>query len=453
MRESHPDRAVLEKFLRNHMPDAESRMLQRHLLTCQACEERLISLLPAPKETGRDFSEEAGYRRIIRELLDDTRSAADRRQSLLLRERSEAEELWRTLEGKSFEEARELVRSDPEYWSWGFFERLFEEGRHSALVEPRRSEEQLRLALEVTDHLDPEIYGPGLAEAAKTRAWAYLGNSLRILSDFRRAERAFQMAELFFSQSWLDPLDEALLLELKSSLRRAQRRFDESLRLLDDAILLYRELHETHLEGRTLMLKGLGLQYTGDFPGATTCFRESLSLLDETEEPRLAVLCRFNLVHCLYDSGHAGEAAVLIPEARRLMEQFGTSSDLLHLRGLEGAVAAALGKPAEAEQAFLEVKEAFTNCLAAFDAALVTLELASLYSRQGRTAEVKQLVEEIIPIFQSCEVPQEALAALIVLRKAAEMEQLTLGLVEEVASFLEKVRVNPTLRFRENDEA
>jgi tetratricopeptide (TPR) repeat protein len=435
------------------MSDTESRMLQRHLLTCQACEVRLISLLPAPQETGRGFSEEAGYRRIVRELLDDTRSGADRRQSLLLRERSEAEELWRKLEGKSFEEARGLVRSDPEYWSWGFFERLFEEGRHSALVEPRRSEEQLRLALEITDHLDPEIYGPGLAEAAKTRAWAYLGNSLRILSDFRRAERAFQMAELFFSQSWLDPLDEALLLELKSSLRRAQRRFDESLRLLDDAILLYRELNETHLEGRTLMLKGLVLQYTGDFPGATTCFRESLSLLDEAEEPRLAVACRFNLVHCLYDSGHAGEAAVLIPEARTLMEQFGTRSDLLHLRWLEGAVAAALEKPAEAEQAFLEVKEAFTTDLMAFDAALVTLELASLYSRQGRTAEVKQLVEEIIPIFQSCEVPQEALAALIVLRKAAEMEQLTLSLVEEVASFLEKVRVNPTLRFRENAEA
>jgi hypothetical protein len=61
---------------------------------------------------------------------------------------------------------------------------------------------------------------------------------------------------------------------------------------------------------------------------------------------------------------------------------------------------------------------------------------------------VKPLAEEIIPIFRSCEVPQEALAALIVFQKAAEMEQLTVSLVEEVTEFLEQVRTNPSLRFR-----
>ena len=75
--------------------------------------------------------------------------------------------------------------------------------------------------------------------------------------------------------------------------------------------------------------------------------------------------------------------------------------------------------------------------------------LAALYAREGRTAEVKPLAEEIIPIFQSCEVPREALAALIVFQNAAEMEQLTIGLVEEVAAFLEKVRSHPGLRFRD----
>ena len=50
---------------------------------------------------------------------------------------------------------------------------------------------------------------------------------------------------------------------------------------------------------------------------------------------------------------------------------------------------------------------------------------------------------ELIPIFQSCEVHQEALAAVIVLQKAAEMEQLTLGMVEEVSAFLERMRANP----------
>ena len=66
--------------------------------------------------------------------------------------------------------------------------------------------------------------------------------------------------------------------------------------------------------------------------------------------------------------------------------------------------------------------------------ALVSLELSAVYARQGRTADVKRLAAEMLPIFQSCEVHREALAALIVFQKAAEMEQLSVGLVEEVTS-------------------
>jgi hypothetical protein len=51
---------------------------------------------------------------------------------------------------------------------------------------------------------------------------------------------------------------------------------------------------------------------------------------------------------------------------------------------------------------------------------------------------VKRLAGEILPIFRSCEVPQEALAAFIVFQKAAEMEQLTLGMVEEVSTVLRR---------------
>jgi hypothetical protein len=55
----------------------------------------------------------------------------------------------------------------------------------------------------------------------------------------------------------------------------------------------------------------------------------------------------------------------------------------------------------------------------------------------------------MLPVFRSRDVPREALAALIVFQQAAEMEQLTLGLVEEVASYLKRARTDSSLRFRE----
>lgn len=361
----------------------------------------------------------------------------------LARERGEARALWNEIAGLGSAAAHQVVVQEARFHTWGFFELLLDKTRQSVLVEPRTAEKQLHLALQLADRLAPAAYGAGPVEAARARAWAWLGNALRILSDFRNAEQAFQSAGHHLARSWMDPLDEALLLELQGSLRRDQRRFGDALALLDRAIALYRESSEPHLQGRVLMTRGLTLQYSGDLPGAAACFRDSLFLLDGIREPRLVVAGQFNLINCMFDSGRTGEAAALIPDARRLLERTGMRSDLLHLRWLEARVLAARGREDEAEQAFQEVRHGFTEDRIAFAAALVSLDLAALYLRTGRAARAQRMAREMIPIFQSCEVPQEALAALLVLQKAAEMEQLSLGLFEEVAAVLKRVRAHP----------
>lgn len=448
MSDWHPDRKTLEFFLDDELPEELSRTLQRHLFTCSGCEERLIDILPNP--AGRTRAQEgAGYGPLLRRVLREARQEGDHRRALLARERKEAGRLWRQVRDLGAECRREKVWDDPAFQSWGFFELLVDKARVAVLEEPRKAEEMLRLALDVADHLSPSLYGPGSIDSAKARAWASLGNALRVLSDFRQAEQAFRQAEIHLASGWLDPLDEALLLEYKASLRRAQRRFDEAVHLLDSAIALYREVNEPHGQGRAMMAKGLVLRYGGDPESASAWFRDSLFLLDGNEEPRLLALSQSNLIGCLIDTGRLHEAETLLPEALKLIEQVGMRCDSVRLHWMQGTIAAALGRPDEAEEIFLELIEAFTEDRVAYDVALVSLELAALYARQGRTADVKRLAAEVLPIFQSCEVHREALAALIVFQRAAEMEQLSVGLVEEVTSFLQRVQTNPSLRFRE----
>lgn len=361
-------------------------------------------------------------------------------QARLAQERLEAGALSDEIGNLDAAAARELVAQEPRFHTWGAFEMLIERGRSAILAKPRTAEERLRLALLVADHLDPAVYGEGAVAAARARGHAWLGNLWRVLSDFRRAEQAFHEAERHLDQSWRDPLDEALLLELQGSLRRAQRRFGEALDLLDRAVALYQETSEPHLQGRTLMIKGLALQYSGDFDGAAVCFRNSLFLLDGPRDPRLVVAGQFNLINCMFESGRTADAVALIPATRHLLERDGTRSDLLHLRWLEARALALQGQTEGAEQVLLEVRTALTRDGLAFDAALVSLDLAALYTRAGWTAQAQRTAREIIPIFQAREVHREALAALIVLQQAAEMEQLSLGLVDEVAAVLKRFR-------------
>ncbi len=449
MNDWHPDTETLETFLDDELPAPLSRSLQRHLFTCSACETRLLRILPIPRarqaQTGGD-----GHDHLVRRILRQTHRQNDERKTLLALERQEAAALWHTLRDLDPAARRNRIWDDSAFQTWGLFELLVEKARLTVLEEPRRAEEVLRLALDVADHLDPEIYGPGAVGAARTRAWAGLGNALRVLADFRQAEQAFRLAETHFETSWLDPLDEALLLEFKASLRRAQRRFGEAHELLDAAIALYREVNEPHCQGRAMIAKGLALMYAGDADAASSWFRDSLLLLDAQEDPRLLALSQSNLIACLIDTGRLREASGLLPEALKLIEEVGMRSDSLRLRWMQGKIAATLGRPGEAEQIFLELVGTFTEDRLAYDVALVSLELSALYSRQGRPADVKRLAAEMLPIFKSCEVHREALAALIVFQKAAEMEQASVGLVEEVASFLQRIQSNPGLRFRES---
>ncbi len=78
----------------------------------------------------------------------------------------------------------------------------------------------------------------------------------------------------------------------------------------------------------------------------------------------------------------------------------------------------------------------------------MTLDLAHLYLEQERTAEVRTLATEmLLDVFRSQDIHGQALAALAVFQKAAELDNATPGLVQEISSYLVRARNNPELRF------
>jgi hypothetical protein len=68
-----------------------------------------------------------------------------------------------------------------------------------------------------------------------------------------------------------------------------------------------------------------------------------------------------------------------------------------------------------------------------YDAALVSLDLAILYAREHRTAELKRLAAEMAPIFESRDVHREAMAAFLMFRNACEEERMTVELATQLA--------------------
>jgi len=177
--------------------------------------------------------------------------------------------------------------------------------------------------------------------------------------------------------------------------------------------------------------------------------REGLQAVDPEREPRLMVAACHNLVLGLTESGHAREAADLLEHSRPLYQSLGDRMSLIRLTWLEGKIALGCEDLDRAEALLLEARGLLAERGLGYDTALLGLDLARLYARQGRGAEMRRLAEEMLPIFRSREIRREAVSALIVFQNAATLERVTLGIVQELSDSLLDSNSAPGLRFRD----
>lgn len=364
-------------------------------------------------------------------------------------ERSQACELVEELKALPIEHLCLQLRNNPRYASLALCDLLGEHAWQLGLEEPKAAHQLLEALIETASKLDSSLFGSELRHDLLARAWSYQGNALRILSDHRSAEIAFARAEAHLNAGTGDLLEKARLLSLKASLRRRQRRLDEANDLLQRAVAVYLGTDEDHLAGRTMVLQAQVVNEQGNPARSISLVKQALTLIDSSREPRLVLCSQQNLVADLADMGLYQEAMALLPKTRRLSIEFGTRFDILRLRWLEGVILQGLGHDSRSEAAFLEVRKGFIEEDLGYDAALVSLNLASLYARQGRLAELKRLTTEMVPIFESRDVHREALTALLLFQKAVEMETVTVRMVEEVASYLRQAQNDPRLRFED----
>jgi tetratricopeptide (TPR) repeat protein len=344
-------------------------------------------------------------------------------------------------------ERSERIRTEVRFHALKLCDLLLKRSRDSWFRDPSRAVELARLAVEIAEWLDVGHYGEALVEEQRALAWAYLGNAHRIASDLRSAEEDLLRAEEHYKRGGEDALTGAQIFSFLASLRTSQGRFGEAAELLDRAIAVYREARDRHLEGKALIKKGIAFGFGGRPAEAIRLIQRGLLRIDAFEEPQLLVSARHNLIWFLNDSGQHDEASGVLDRTRSLYLNLGEPTHLIRLRWLEGRIARSLGNVDQTEVALREARDGFIEHGIGFDAALVSLDLATVYLHQGRTGELKRVAAEMVPVFESRDVHQEALAALLLFRQAADAEEVTLGLVERIAGYLQRARLNPELRF------
>lgn len=410
----------------------------------------------APVDPGDRFA--ATRRRIDEVAARFGRLAADFSRSALtlltvegeaLRGRQRAEMLWARLKRRTPAERRALVEDGRDYRHWALCERVAAESRAVAANHPREALGLAELAVLIGE------MAPG-EEAWRRRLQGYalfhVANGWRVCNDVPAAEAALTRAWKLWREG--EPGDPGLLNPavppwIEAAVRRAQRRFPEALKRIDEALVL----EGGELRAMMLLSKARILETLGDPERSTQALLEAAPLINALQEPKLALMLRFNLVVDLCHLDRFAEAAPRLVEVRGLAERNGEELDLARVVWLEGKVKFGLGQIEEAEAALLQARRTFRTRELAYDHALVSLDLSLVLLSAGRTVELRETTEQMLWIFKAQGIHREALFALRIFCEAVQRETATLEMTRRIARFLSRAQHDPELRFELTERA
>lgn len=405
---------------------------------CQPCQTVLAKVLPG--QGSITLEEDDAYDRVINSSLQWALR--------LERHRKDEEDRLRAAALLAFGEGALAIakKGDMPLEGLGVYRALLERSWAVRHDNPREMVMLAKTATYLAKDLDPMVYGEAEVSDYQSRAWGELGNAQRVANDLWGAQRSFGEAFTFLEKGTGDLLLRARLHDLHASLLAAHRKFELAINGLDVVQSLYLEAGDSHLAGRTLILKAVYTHRSGRSAEAIELNKLGLSQIDEQREPGLKAWAFHNQVLYLEACGRYPEAKRLLFENRSRLVGTGRVNEF-KLRWAEGRISLGLKKLDAAEEAFLEVKNGFLETEQGFAGALVSLELALAWMHQGKVAEAREVVVEAAGVFSALEIHREVLGAVQLLNDAFRIDKATVDLVERVVSFLREWEINPDARF------
>ena len=354
--------------------------------------------------------------------------------------RERAAELWGRIREFNEDVRLSIVQVAEEFQGWALCELVGEESAKQASRDLESAAALARLAEEIAARVPgPEPWRLRLQGFAA----AHVANVLRASGKPRAADIAFERAKRLW-HSGSDPapvLDPGRLLDLEASLRRDQRRFEETLKLLDEAAAISR------FPARLLIKRGFTLEAMGEYEQAIGVLKEAEDRVVRQADPRLRYTHRFNLAVNYCHTGRYAEASGLVTDVRKLAIELGDEIFLIRVVWLEGRIAAGLGLLSESRALLDQAWREFAARGMWYDVALALLELAVVYLDQGYRDEVRTLAKELTRVFQAQGVHREALAALRLFQEAVQGDTATAELARRVLQYLFRAQHDQGLQF------
>lgn len=304
----------------------------------------------------------------------------------------------------------------------------------------------VELAQLAVDHLDETANYLEDCSVADLRAVveARLANALRLAGDWEKAEEALQRSRIARKESReeRDLLMRAECLLIEGSFRYQQRRYNESITLLQQAIGLGRAHGSSIVLCNSLLQISTLYIYLDSIETAIPLLRETLRHAKRLGKANIEGAAWQNLAVAEIKLGNLDSAEEAVNNSR----SFCSPDDWINrykLNWIEGRLLCDRGRIEEADDLISETRTVFTERNMIDEAACISLDLAVVRYLAGRQFEALGLAAEAVPVFEALEADMEAHATLSVLQKALVANSITLRELQDARDTFQRLQLDP----------
>jgi tetratricopeptide (TPR) repeat protein len=428
---------------------AEDRVQQDthpHLVECVECGETFREY----RELLDTFAEGATWDAPVLDETPNPRTIANLRAYVdkMQREDAEGEPLVADLLAGSREEWMPRLMADGKYRTAGVVRKLIAATDAAIEMMPPDAVEIAKLASEISETLNADNYATDTVATLKSSSYRELGFALFYVGLFDRALEAQERAETVARLGNVErEIGRALL--LKALILRQIDAVDEALARVSEAEGRFRLVEDRRNETVALSTRAYLLSKAGDFRGALTLSRRILEERAAYLSPREIAVLSMNLGVYSRELNDFPAALREFEIASFAFENLGMTTSAARMRWNIAVLLKANGDIARAAERLSRVIQDFESLGMLGTAAVAMVDLAEVKLLGGQLGDVAPLCHSAMRHFEVAGIAysSRALAALALLREAAEKSTVPLPLVRSVRRYLDELPAKPNLEF------
>lgn len=404
----------------NHSDDVD------HLAECASCRQRFA---------GNVMTFDAGARRGRR---GEFTATAER----LERERDGAMDVVpRYLRDTPAEEWPRLVET-PDLRNNAALEQLSEEVRKRLHRKPREALAIANLSASIAESLPSSQYPPVVLAQIRANAWKDRASTLRYLARYDEAIEAAERGEECLASFASLEHDRAIVRMVKGMVFLQTGRFDEAQTVLMECRMVFNEHNDKRRYVQACVAEGSVLYETARYVDASRIFgdalRDAIAAGDIESQARI----HNNLGYCKTHLDDYVQANIHFSEAIAKFTDLGFTTEVPRTERGAGLVLVGRGQIASGLAHLHAARRDFTAAGMVEEAGLCALRIAAVLIERGNDTEARALTQNVVDEFTAAGFDDRAIAAVVRLREAIDVDDATAETVHTVHALVESFQ-NP----------